>query len=342
MKIKQRYRILVRVTVHLQEATMKAIVGVAQFAPAVLDLQACVEKACAIIAGAGRLGVQILAFPETWIPAYPVWVDMGSFGRWNHAPSKQLYARMYRNSLDLRSAEMDRLLDACRTAHVFVVIGVNERDRRSRSLWNTLLFISEKGMLAGSHRKLVPTFGERLLWGQGDGKGLDVHETPWGGIGGLICWEHWMPSVRQHLHEQAETIHVASWPHGGEIHQLASRHYAFEGRCFVLAAAQYLEKGMFPSDYEFSEELDRAPDVLLPGGSAIIAPDASYIVPPVLGKEELLVAEIETEHSVRESLLLDPAGHYSRPDLFHSKEPLARPAPAQKRRTTRTRKRKGR
>lgn len=186
----------------------------------------------------------------------------------------------------------------------------------SKSLFNSLLFFDDHSRLIGHHRKLVPTFGERLIWAQGDSEGLRAHATPLGNISGLICWEHWMPSARQVLHDQGETIHIAAWPHGKERHQIASRHYAFEGRCFVLAAAMYLEKKMFPRDYELWDELRSQPDVLLEGGSAVIAPDGSYVVEPVYGKETLIMADIETDRTVEESLTLDTGGHYSRPDVF--------------------------
>jgi len=194
-------------------------------------------------------------------------------------------------------------------------MGVNERV--GRSIYNSLLFIDPAGKLIGHHRKLVPTFGERLVWGHGDAAGLQVHETPFGKIGGLICWEHWMPAARQVLHDQGEVIHIAAWPHGKERHQIASRHYAFEGRAFVLAAALYLEKGMFPKGYELADELERLPDVLIDGGSAIIGPTGEYIVEPVFGGEELLVADLRLDAAVEESLTLDVAGHYARPDVFH-------------------------
>ena len=295
---------------------MKIVIAAAQFAPEVLSLKGSVEKACSLIQEAGKNGVRLLAFPETWIPVYPIWVDMGTFSKWGDPRSKKLFARMYNNSLRLDSDEMRRICKACRDAKLFTVLGINETESSSKSIYNTLVSISDKGEVLKAHRKLVPTFGERLIWGQGDGCGLVVSHTEFGSVGGLICWEHWMPPARQVLHEQGETIHVAAWPHGKERHQLASRHYAFEGRCFVLAAAMYLEKSMFPVDFELREELALQPDILLPGGSAIIAPDASYIVGPVFDKEEMIFAEIDTSLPIAESLTLDVAGHYSRPDVF--------------------------
>ena len=294
---------------------MSTTVAIAQFAPAVLDLQGCIRKASHIMTQAKKTDVQLLAFPETWIPVYPVWADMGTYSQWGNEPSKRLYARLHRNSLELNSVEFRKLQSGIRKAKMHIVMGVNER--AGRSLFNSLLFFDPGGELIGHHRKLIPTFGERLVWGYGDGAGLVAHTTPFGNVGGLICWEHWMPPARQAMHEQAELIHIAAWPHGKEHHQIASRHYAFEGRCFVMATAMYLEKGMFPKDYELRNELQsQADEVLLNGGSAVIAPDGSYVVGPVYGKEKLIVAEIDTEQTIRESLTLDVAGHYSRPDVF--------------------------
>lgn len=289
--------------------------AVAQFAPEVLDLRKSVLKAVSIIERAARKKAALLAFPETWLPVYPIWVDMGTFSQWDHPHAKSLYRRLFANSIEIGSEEFRKVASAARKARMHVVIGVNER--AGRSIYNALLFFDSSGKLIGHHRKLVPTFGERLVWGHGDAVGLRVHDTPFGKLGGLICWEHWMPAARQVLHDEGEVIHVAAWPHGKEHHQIASRHYAFEGRAFVLAAAMYLEKRMFPKDYELSEELSSQPDVLLDGGSAIIAPNGTYIVPPVLGREELVVADLDLTMATEESLTLDVGGHYSRPDIFN-------------------------
>ncbi|MBM4169758.1 MAG: carbon-nitrogen hydrolase family protein [Ignavibacteria bacterium] len=296
---------------------MKIRVGIAQFAPVVLDLKRSVEKAVDIIKSASKKNVQLLAFPETWIPVYPVWADMGTYSQWDNEAGKKLYARLLKNSLSVPSPELTAIASACKKSKTHVMLGVNERV--GKSIFNSLLFINPKGELIGHHRKLVPTHGERLVWAHGDGEGLRAHETSFGKVGGLICWEHWMPPARQVLHEQGETIHVAAWPHGKERHQIASRHYAFEGRCFVLAAAMILKKKMFPRDYELREELASQPEVLLDGGSAIIGPDGNYIVEPVYGKETLIVADIDTNRALEESLTLDVAGHYSRPDVFELK-----------------------
>jgi predicted amidohydrolase len=295
---------------------MKLTVGIAQATPAVLDLEGSVERAEHWIADAGRRGVRLLAFPESWIPCYPLWCDAGSFGVWDHAPAKRLQARLLRNSLVLGSREAQRLCRAAREASVAVVIGANEREEAGSSIYNALVFIDETGRIVARRRKLVPTFGERLVWAYGDAAGLDSHVLAGARVGGLVCWEHWMPLPRHVLHASGEQIHVAAWPHGKEHHQIASRHYAFEGRTFVLAAATYLRRSDLPQDFELASDFEDAPEELIAGGSSIIAPDGTYVVEPVWGREELVVAEIDLARAEEEKLTLDVAGHYSRPDLF--------------------------
>lgn len=294
---------------------MKLTVAVAQATPVVLDLAGCVAKACEWIRDAGKQGARIVAFPETWMPVYPVWCDAGTLGKWGHEPSKKLHARLLRNSLTIPSKETDELCRAAREAKCAVVMGANEAGATG-TIYNALLFISAQGEVLGRHRKLVPTFGERLVWGYGDASGMVAHDIGGAKLGGLICWEHWMPLSRQVLHAEGEQIHVAAWPHAKELHQLASRHYAFEGRAFVLVAASFLPKAALPADLELASDFAKAPDVLLNGGSAIIGPDASYVVEPVYGCEKLLTAEVDLERIAEEKQTLDVAGHYSRPDLF--------------------------
>jgi predicted amidohydrolase len=287
---------------------------VAQLAPVPLDLDASLTKAMRVIRQAGKDRIKRLAFPETWLPTYPFWCDMGTFSEWDNAQCKKLHARLAKNSLQLGSAPFKRLQAAIKSAKIHVVMGANER--AGRSLYNTLFFFDDRGELIGHHRKLVPTFGERLVWGYGDAEGLRAHETALGTIGGLVCWEHWMPLARQVLHEQSEMIHVAAWPSAREMHQIASIHYAFEGRCFVLVAASYLEKRMLPNDYELMDEMAGAPDVILNGGSAIVGPNGAYVVEPVYGREAVVTADIDLDQAAEENLTLDVAGHYSRPDVF--------------------------
>ncbi len=201
-----------------------------------------------------------------------------------------------------------------------LVLGVNERVVRgpgNGTLYNSLLtFTAERG-LTNHHRKLMPTYTERLVWGQGDGRGLEAVDTPMGRVGGLICWEHWMPLARQALHNSGEHIHVAVWPTVHEMHQIASRHYAFEGRCFVLALGLVMQVKDLPNELRTAPELAATPDdFLLRGGSCIIGPDGKYIVEPVFEREVTLIADLDLHAIDREKMTLDVSGHYSRPDLF--------------------------
>lgn len=290
-------------------------VAIAQAVPSVLDLEGGVARACEWIARAGREGARLVAFPETWIPVYPFWCDTGTFSVFGDERARALQVRYARHSLSIPSKEAETIGAAAREARCAVALGVSERGR-SGSLYNALVFYTADGEIAGVHRKLVPTFGERLVWGYGDAAGIRTFAVDGARVGGSICWEHWMPIPRQLLHAEGEEVHVAAWPHGSELHQLASRHYAFEGRAHVLAAAAFLPKEAVPADFELPDDLLRARTPILDGGSAIIAPDSSYVVQPVRGRETLIVAEIDLEQGERERLVLDTGGHYARPDLF--------------------------
>ncbi len=227
---------------------------------------------------------------------------------WNHEPAKEVFARLRRNSVEVPGAESERFADLARELDVAIAIGVNER--AGGTLYNSLLMFAPH--LVRHHRKLVPTYSERMVWGQGDAENLGAATTPAGRVGGLICWEHWMPLARQAMHDSSEDIHVAVWPTAHELHQLASRHYAFEGRCFVLACGAISRVRDLPPELALPD-----PDRLLQrGGSAIIAPDASYIAGPVFDEETILDTEIDLDHIDRERMTLDVSGHYARPDVF--------------------------
>jgi nitrilase len=305
---------------------VKVAVGVAQARPAILDLEGSIDRACFWIGEAAKRGVHLLAFPEAWIAGYPLWCDGGSFAQWGSDAAKRLHARLLENSLVVPSPQTARLCDAARQSRVALVLGANEREPHGGSIYNSLLFIDEAGGIVATRRKLVPTHGERLVWSAGDAADLDAFALAGGRVGGLICWEHWMPLARHVLHASGEDVHVAAWPHGGEDHQLASRHYAFEGRCFVLAAATFLVKPDLSPDLQRECNLLEAPDELLAGGSAIIGPDGRYVVEPVFGREELLVAEIDLDRTREGKLTLDVAGHYARPELFDLRVRRERPA----------------
>ncbi len=296
-------------------------VALVQARPVYYDLPATIDKALSLIAEAARSGAQLAIFGETFFPGYPAWLDWAiDYARWDHAPTKQLYARLVGNSLAIDSPEMRQLRDSAKTQGIALVLGLNERvvqGRGNRSIYNSLVIIDGDGALLNHHRKLRPTYTEQLVWAQGDGAGLRAADTTAGRVGGLICWEHWMPHARQALHLSGEDIHIALWPQVKPMHQIASRHYAFEGRCFVLAVGNIMTAADFPPELQLPPELSAAADArLLNGGSAIIAPDGEYLVEPVFDAETIITADLDLRMIAQEQMALDVTGHYARDDVF--------------------------
>ncbi len=296
-------------------------VALIQARPVYYDLPATMEKALGLIAQAARSGAQLAVFGETFFPGYPAWLDCAlDYARWDHAPTKQLYARLVSNSLAIESAAMCQLRDSAKAHGIVLVLGFNERvarGRGNRSLYNSLVILDSDGAILNHHRKLRPTYTEQLVWGQGDGCGLRAAETALGRVGGLICWEHWMPHARQALHLSGEDIHIALWPQVKPMHQIASRHYAFEGRCFVLAVGNIMTAADFPPELLLPPQQREAADAhLLNGGSAIIAPDGEYLVEPVFAEETIITAELDLSRIAQEQMALDVTGHYARDDIF--------------------------
>ena len=294
-------------------------VAIAQFAPIYLDKRASLAKALDIIKQSSEKGAQMVAFGETWLSGYPAWLDLcPSAALWDHRGAKEVFARMRKNSVAVPGEEVDALCEVARRSEITIVIGISERVEAgpgNATLYNSLLTISPDGGLLNHHRKLVPTYTERLVWGNGDGRGLEAVKTQAGRVGGLICWEHWMPLARMAMHNSGEQIHVAVWPTVNDIHQLASRHYAFEGRCFVVAAGLLVRAEDVPAELDLPASIEQV-QWIEHGGSAIIGPDSRYVVEPVFDREELIVADLNLGLVDEEAMTLDVSGHYSRPDVF--------------------------
>jgi nitrilase len=296
-------------------------VAIAQSIPVYLDIQASLVKALDLIQQAAKRDAQLVAFGETWLPGYPAWLDVcPGAALWENASAKDVFARLRANSLVVPGEEVNALREAARDLKIAIVIGVNERvdsGPGNGTLYNSLLTISEDGQLRNHHRKLVPTYTERLVWGNGDGRGIEAVPTSAGRVGGLICWEHWMPLTRMAMHNSGEHIHVAVWPTVHELHQLASRHYAFEGRCFVLAVGLMMPAKDLPRELRDGAALQTSDSHWIErGGSAIIGPDSRYVLDPVFDREELLVSDLDLTQIDRELMTFDVSGHYARPDLF--------------------------
>jgi nitrilase len=266
-------------------------------------------------------GAALVVFPETWLPGYPAWLDVcRDAALWNHPPVKRVFARMADNSVVVNGDSGRAIGDIARAFGVTLVAGVTERVDEGPgrgTLYNALLTFGPDGLLLNHHRKLVPTYTERMVWGPGDATGLCAVGTPSGRVGGLVCWEHWMPLARQAMHESGEDIHVAVWPTAHEMHQVASRQYAFEGRCFVLCAGSLMRASSLPAELEAHPDRVSSPDEwVLRGGSAIIGPDGGYIAGPVFDDAAILTAELDLTRVREESMNLDVTGHYHRPDCL--------------------------
>jgi len=274
-----------------------------------------------LIREASDAEASLVVFPETWLPGYPVWLDVcRDVALWDHEPVKRVFRRMAEESVVVPGPVTDALGAAAKEAAVVLVVGVTERidsGPAHGTLYNTVLTFDADGRLVNHHRKLVPTYTERMVWGLGDAAGLTSVETKVGRVGALVCWEHWMPLARQAMHDSGEDIHVALWPTAHEMPQVASRHYAFEGRCFVLAAASLMRASALPPELEPHASKVRSPDDwVLRGGSAVIGPDGRYLVEPCFDRPGLIVSDIDLGRVREERMTLDVSGHYHRPELL--------------------------
>ena len=293
-------------------------VAVVQAASVLMDRRATVEKACRLIEEAAEQGARLVVFPEAFIPAYPWGLRFGTVVGSRTPAGRRAWARYWANAVEVPSAATEALGQSARRAGAYVVMGVVERDSTysKGTLYCTLLYFGPDGRLMAKHRKLKPTAAERFIWGEGDGSTLAVVDTEIGRVGGLICWENYMPLARMAMYTQGVEFYVAATADSRDRWQATIRHIACEGRCFVLSCCQYVQKDMYPQDFEVLEELAGAPDVLSRGGSAIVGPLGDYIAGPLFGEEGMLVADLDQRLLAEGKFDFDVVGHYARPDVF--------------------------
>jgi len=293
------------------------IVAAAQATPIFLNREATVEKACDLIAEAGRSRARLIVFPEAFISAYPDWV-------WSLPAGTQaelmddLYVQLVENSVSIPDSATQALCTAAKTASVHVIVGVSERNREASnaSLYNTALYIDEDGNLLGKHRKLVPTGGERLVWAPGDGSTLEAYQTSIGVLGGLICWENYMPLARNALYAWGTQVYAApTWDYG-EVWQATLQHIAMEGGMYVIGCCMPLHIDQIPDQLAFKQYYEKGTTWINPGGSIIVDPHGKIIAGPVLEKEGILYAEVDLTKTIAAKRRLDVTGHYGRPDVF--------------------------
>ncbi len=293
-------------------------VAVVQAAPVFFDREATVGRVAELTTTAAAEGAQLILFPEAFIPAYPRGLSFGTVVGSRTAAARRLWARYWANAVPVPGPTTATLGQIAARAHAYLAIGVIEQDGEfSRgTLYCTLLYFGPDGALLGKHRKLMPTAAERIIWGQGDGSTLTVLDTPIGRLGGLICWENYMPLARMALYAKGVQLYLAPTADARDTWQATLRHIACEGRCFVLGCNQFVTRDDLPADLAGLEELADAPAILCRGGSAIISPLGEVLAGPLYDRPGILYADLDLGQIVEARFDFDVTGHYARPDLF--------------------------
>lgn len=302
-------------------------VAVVQAAPILFNREATVDKTCALTAQATAQGAKVVLFPEAFIPCYPRGLGFGTVVGSRSLEGRHTWQRYWANAVDVPGPATEALGKAARQNGVYLAVGVIERDSQfsGGTLYCTLLYFGPDGQLLGKHRKLKPTAAERLIWGEGDGSTLTVINTEFGKIGGLICWENYMPMARMAMYGKGIDIYLAPTADARDSWQATLRHIACEGRCFVLGCNQYVTKSMYPADLEGIEDLTGQPEIMCRGGSAIISPLGDVLAGPLYNEEGILYADLDLAEVARSKLDFDVVGHYARPDVFRlmvNEEPM--------------------
>ena len=292
----------------------KVKVGVVQATPALFDIVKTVEIVCDWIAKGARSGCELLLFPESFIPCYPRGLTFDAVIGKRTDRGREVWLDYWTNSLDLSADHLKTISAAVREAGIMVALGVTERETLGGTLHCSLLYFNKNGLLVGKHRKLKPTGLERFIWGESDGTTLTTLSTEIGRIGGLICWENYMPLARMAMYSKGIEIYLAPTADARPAWQSTMQHVALEGRCFVLASNQFVKRSDYPERYQ--EDLANEPEIMSAGGSVIISPMGEVLAGPLWNAEGLLTAELDFAELNRSKLDFDCIGHYSRPDVF--------------------------
>jgi nitrilase len=292
----------------------KITAAVIQATPVLFQLEPTLEKVRRLTAEAARRGADLVLFPEAFVSAYPRGISFGAVVGSRTGEGREQWLRYWESCLDLESEAFEHLRACARDHRVHLAIGVNERTRLNGTVYCSLLILDPAGELIAHHRKIKPTAAERIIWGEGDGQSIKVQTTKLGRVGGLICWENYMPLARFSLYQQGIEIYLAPTADARDSWQSTLTHIALEGRCFVLGCNQYVEKKDYAAVWQ--SELDGQPEVMCRGGSTIISPLGEVLAGPFYGGEEILMAELDWREIIRSKLDFDPVGHYFRGDLF--------------------------
>ena len=293
-------------------------IAIAQIAPVFLSRDATVAKVVGYVERAGGEGCGLVAFGETIVPAYPIWLCRTDAARFDADDQKRIHALYLEQAVSIESGHLDPVRDAAKRAGIAVVLGIAERpdDRGGHSIYCSRVMIDRDGSILSVHRKLMPTYEERLSWGIGDGSGLVTHKIGEFTIGGLNCWENWMPLARAALYAAGENLHVALWPGAVRMTRDITRFIARESRSYVVSVGGLLREQDLPADMPLRERIAAPGETLLNGGSCIAGPDGEWIVEPVANQETMLTADLDIRRVWEERQNFDPVGHYARPDVL--------------------------
>ncbi len=294
-------------------------IGMAQIAPVWLNKEKTIDKIKSYIIDAADEKCDLLVFGEAILPGYPFWLSFTNGAEFNSKIQKELYAHYLKNSIQIEKGDLNEICTLAANYQLAIYLGTIERakNRGGHSLYCSLVFINAKGKIETVHRKLQPTYEERLVWAPGDGHGLQVHDIKNFCAGGLNCWENWIPMARTALYAQGENLHIAVWPGAYRNTVDISPFIAKESRSYVVSVSGIFRKTDIPTDIPYFDLIkNNTPDVMADGGSCIAAPDGEWIVEPVVGKEALIIADININKVYEERQNFDPSGHYSRPDVL--------------------------
>ena len=293
-------------------------VGLAQIAPVWLNKTKTTKKVNDYIEKAAKEGCELVTFGEALLPGYPFWIELTDGAKFNSTIQKELHSHYVKNAISIPSGDLDILCHSCKKYKIATIFGCIElaKDRGNHSVYCSLIYINEFGEIKNVHRKLMPTYEERLSWSQGDGYGLRVHELGSFTVGGLNCWENWMPLSRSALYGMGEDLHVAIWPGGLHNTHDLTKFIAKESRSFVISVSGLFRKEDVQLEIPYSELIKQnCNEIHANGGSCLVGPDGEWIIEPVIDKEVLLTAEINHSKVREERHNFDPVGHYSRPDV---------------------------
>ena len=293
-------------------------VALAQISPVWLDKKQTIQKIKNTIEAASKEKAELIVFGEALLPGYPFWIGLTNGATWNSSVQKEIHAHYVQNSITIEKGELASICNLAKEHRMAIYLGIIERaqNRGGHSIYASLVYINQDGVIKSVHRKLQPTFDERLTWAPGDGHGFQVHPLKNFTVGGLNCWENWMPLPRAALYGQGEDLHVAVWPGSDHNTKDITRFIARESRSFVISVSSLMQKSNFPKETpHFDKIIKNAPDTLVNGGSCIAGPDGEWILEPVINKEGIFYETLDFSRVLEERQNFDVAGHYSRPDI---------------------------